>query len=313
MRPLSFFVLAWRTLASCRCRSRSIWTVFVAGLALSLAACAAPLSYMGIPLTPGTADPELQALANRARGGNKQAQLDLGIAFEEGGVVERDLAMARRLYQLAASSSGSPVTVFVPGVDGATGGVMTVSGGSDRSGLGEAIARLASLSDVRRVSFAGSTAAVAYRSGDPGYAICRLIHAIASHAEGSDDIGIRQAVINNVAVESPLITILDWDLAAINELFFGAVPSERQIELEFQAFMIVPDTECASSPEALNELSSNFTRVEKPIENSDFFGAVPNDIFDVVPMIYTSDGVSIVVNIDRNNSRISDAFAVIWS
>ncbi|WP_143084890.1 SEL1-like repeat protein [Novosphingobium sp. CF614] len=102
-----------------------------------------PLSYMGIPLFAGQVAPELQQLAARARAGDKQAQLDLGIAFEEGHGVEQDLGKARDLYRLAASDSGGPVWVYVPSVgNGTKGRVMQVDRGPKMSGLAEAKARL---------------------------------------------------------------------------------------------------------------------------------------------------------------------------
>jgi hypothetical protein len=52
-------------------------------LALPLWACANG-SYGGIPLVSGAASVELQDLARRAQAGDKHAQLELGIRFEEG-------------------------------------------------------------------------------------------------------------------------------------------------------------------------------------------------------------------------------------
>jgi TPR repeat protein len=63
---------------------------------LTLAACA-PTSYAGISLKPGAADPELQSLARRAQGGDKHAQLELGIRYEEGRGVPANLDRASYL------------------------------------------------------------------------------------------------------------------------------------------------------------------------------------------------------------------------
>lgn len=72
-------------------------------LLVTTAACAASDSYMGIALTPGATAPEVQALAVRARNGDKQAQLALGVRFEEGrGGVIVDREKAKQLYGLAA-------------------------------------------------------------------------------------------------------------------------------------------------------------------------------------------------------------------
>lgn len=77
---------------------------FAVGLfALAFTSCASPDSYMGISLLPGVVDPELQDLAARAQADDKQAQLELGIALEEGRKIQRDLTGARHLYRLAAT------------------------------------------------------------------------------------------------------------------------------------------------------------------------------------------------------------------
>src|ERR1044072_8936789 len=79
-------------------------------------------SYIGISLVPGQASPELQDLAARAQGGDKQALLDLGIRFEEGKGVPVDRGRAVRLYRQAASASGGTIWVYSPPVgDGARG------------------------------------------------------------------------------------------------------------------------------------------------------------------------------------------------
>lgn len=87
-------------------------------LAISVASCAAPTQYMGISLVPGAADAELQQLAQRARGGDQQAQLDLGIAFEEGRGVAINRKLATSLYRRAAKSSPSTLWVYVPSAGG---------------------------------------------------------------------------------------------------------------------------------------------------------------------------------------------------
>jgi TPR repeat protein len=76
------------------------------GACAALAACAAALlcacavsnTYAGIPLAAGAADAELQSLARRAQAGDKQARLELGVRYEEGRGVVRDLERAERLY-----------------------------------------------------------------------------------------------------------------------------------------------------------------------------------------------------------------------
>lgn len=122
-----------------------------AGLAPSLTcACVAPASYMGISLLRHGALSEIQILAERAQGGDKQAQLDLGIAFEEGRGISRDLHKARALYRLAGSDSGQ-LWVYSPSPgNGAPSRVESIDIGPRQSGLPEAKARLARIMARRR-------------------------------------------------------------------------------------------------------------------------------------------------------------------
>jgi hypothetical protein len=118
---------------------------------LALSACAAASSYAGIPLAPGAADEDLQQLARRARAGDKQAQLELGVRYEEGRGVPPDLKRARALYQSAASGSGGRQLVVVPGSSsGSRPTVVPISTGPRSPGISEAITRLKRLSDPIR-------------------------------------------------------------------------------------------------------------------------------------------------------------------
>ncbi|HEX5537713.1 MAG TPA: hypothetical protein VFX27_11010, partial [Sphingobium sp.] len=83
----------------------------VLGAILLAAPACATSSYMGISMNPGEASPEVQALAQRAQRGDKQAQLDLGIRFEEGNGVPQDKARAVKLYRQATSDSGGTIWV----------------------------------------------------------------------------------------------------------------------------------------------------------------------------------------------------------
>lgn len=108
-----------------------------------LSACAS--SFQGIALKPGAADPDLQALAHRARDGEKHSLLALGIRFEEGRGVPRDLARAKRLYRLAAADS-RPAYVYSPPVSkGDKGRMIPLEIGLRQPGLAEARERLARL------------------------------------------------------------------------------------------------------------------------------------------------------------------------
>lgn len=114
-------------------------------LMLFLPACVSS-SYMGIPLTAGNADPTIWDLAIRAREGDRQAQLDLGIRFEEGRGIAPDVARAIQLYRLAASDSGEPIWVYSPSVrNGERGRVSRIETGPRVVGLKEARSRLKAL------------------------------------------------------------------------------------------------------------------------------------------------------------------------
>lgn len=72
-------------------------------LAALLSGCAAT-QFGGVSLAPGAAEPEVQRLAARARDGDKRALFELGLRYEEGRGVPRDLERAERLYAEAAAS-----------------------------------------------------------------------------------------------------------------------------------------------------------------------------------------------------------------
>ncbi|MGV3555288.1 MAG: SEL1-like repeat protein [Croceibacterium sp.] len=130
------------------------------GAACALGACAAGSSYMGIPLdAPVAAGPDaaLRNLAARAQAGDKHAQLELGIAFEESRGVRRDLRKAERLYRLAATDSGGTMWVYTPpATPGERGRVMPLNQGPRNSGLAEAKRRLIALDTVRSGRQAGT-------------------------------------------------------------------------------------------------------------------------------------------------------------
>lgn len=129
-------------------RLRDFSNLWAAALAVLAVSACAPREYMGISLKQGIAAPDLQDLARRAKSGDKRAQLDLGIAFEEGRSVERDLTKARSLYRLAATDSGGPVWIYVPAVvKGERGRVMQVGESPRQRGLAQAKLRLEALGD----------------------------------------------------------------------------------------------------------------------------------------------------------------------
>ena len=112
------------------------------------AACART-SYAGISFAPGAADPQLQALARRAQAGEKQAQLELGVRYEEGRGLPIDVARALRLYRLAASPSVGTIYVHAPGTGSREGGLISVRRGIPQAGLREAADRLRALSRAK--------------------------------------------------------------------------------------------------------------------------------------------------------------------
>jgi len=132
-------------------RARSVMsrTTFVVGVALLSAACANQ-SYMGISLVPGRASAELQDLARRAQSGNKQAQLDLGIRYEEGIGINRDLNVARRLYTAAAHSTKHAIFIYLPPVRaGGSGTVLPTMVSPPDQGLAAARERLVNIAGQR--------------------------------------------------------------------------------------------------------------------------------------------------------------------
>jgi hypothetical protein len=104
--------------------------------------CTAPTSYMGIVFNSDVVEPELRNLAALASSGDKHAQLELGIRFEEGRGVPIDRNRAITLYRLAAAGSGGPLWVWVPAMVDVPGRVLPITHGQRVQGLIEASKRL---------------------------------------------------------------------------------------------------------------------------------------------------------------------------
>lgn len=133
--------------ASSAFRLGNTYILPLVGAASLLGGCVSN-SYMGIPLIETAADPALRSLAQRAATGDKRAQLELGIRFEEGRGVPVDRKRAKKLYQLAANDSGGTTWIYRPSVrNGANGGVFPVDRGAKQAGLEEARMRLDLLND----------------------------------------------------------------------------------------------------------------------------------------------------------------------
>lgn len=122
--------------------AHALTTMLLAG-GLALAGCAAPTSYAGISLVPEAVDAEVQRLALMARSGDKQAQLELGIRYQDGNGVSPDAKRAKRLFEQAATDSQSVLYVYQPSVSGRSfGRVVAINTGQREYGLAEARDRL---------------------------------------------------------------------------------------------------------------------------------------------------------------------------
>ncbi len=125
--------------------SRKLHAAFAAVFAVALLAvggCAGAF-VSKIARVPPAASPELQEIARLARQGDKYAQLELGIRYEEARGLPRDVKRAKELYRLAAAASGGTIQVYVPPVGrGGSGRVIPVNLGARQQGLAEAKARL---------------------------------------------------------------------------------------------------------------------------------------------------------------------------
>ena len=121
---------------------------FLAFILISPMITSCTLEYMGIPLRSDATASATRELAVLARAGDKQAQLQLGIAFEEGRGVKRDLSRARKLYRLAAADGGGTMWIYVPsGVEGHRGQTMPVRSSPRQRGIEEARLRLEALDE----------------------------------------------------------------------------------------------------------------------------------------------------------------------
>jgi hypothetical protein len=109
-------------------------------MSLVLGGCISTTRYAGLDLASPALAPDIAALARAAHGSDKQAQLALGIRFENGDGVPRNSCQALMLYQQAATKAMSQTMVYVPGVPaiGTKPSVQRVTYGSRQQGLPEA-------------------------------------------------------------------------------------------------------------------------------------------------------------------------------
>ena len=126
--------------------TRICFTLWMSGVPLlGITGCVQP-SFMGISMPNGNTAPEIQALAKRAKMGDKWAQLELGRRFEEGNGVPVDKRRATHFYRRAASDSRETIWVYSPPPgNGAPGRVVPVEKGVTEFGLEEARQRLSEI------------------------------------------------------------------------------------------------------------------------------------------------------------------------
>lgn len=135
---------------------RALAPVLLTGM---LAGCAAPTHYMGIDLSRPV-DPnrvieyDIQNQAKRAKSGDKWSQFILGLYFEDGVRVEKNIARALKLYAAAGSGGSGKQTIFIP-QDGIVQ-AQAINTGKPTKGLGLAEYRYALLS-TQSENFAAGT------------------------------------------------------------------------------------------------------------------------------------------------------------
>lgn len=79
---------------------------------------------------------ELRPVHDRADLGDKRALFELGLAYAEGALVERDCGQARRLLGQAATDTGGMLWVYSPPVgNGTAGRVIPINRGVKQPGL----------------------------------------------------------------------------------------------------------------------------------------------------------------------------------
>lgn len=104
--------------------------VLIAALAVS--ACSG--RYLGIDREG--LEPTAQGWLDRARAGDKQAQLELGMRYASGDGVRRDCDIARKLLRQAAARTGGTIWVYSPPVTkGGSGRVIPIDNGPVQGGL----------------------------------------------------------------------------------------------------------------------------------------------------------------------------------
>lgn len=267
-------------------------------------------SYMGIPFDASKTSPEIANLARRSLTGDKQAQLDLGIAFEVGHGVEPDSDKARKLYQLAASDSGGPMVVYVPGVRGGSGLLTRVDvGEDDRGGLAEAQARLDLMGKGKLMSSNKPDQMMSSGSEEAGV-LCRLVTSILSQSPNKQQEFV-PLLLREFQDGDPTITPLQWSREAIETVFPNS-PVTEDNSLSYQAFLTSSRGGCDVSEELEDDvmLGSNVLDGEGALATND--KTVQSDIFDVIPVKRSGGGYSVIINFKKGSRTVVDAFVLIW-
>jgi hypothetical protein len=130
-------------------RAAACWALLALCAPVPLGGCATDLP-LAPPRSPQSVDPLVEILQLRARRGDRNAQLELGIRYEEGRGVDLNLDTAEHWYRRAARDVARPSQVYSPAV-GPHGRarILRVRGGSSSRGLAEARQRLRQLRELR--------------------------------------------------------------------------------------------------------------------------------------------------------------------
>jgi len=290
--------LSWRPLSVMAC----------ALLPLAMSGCASS-SYMGISLAPGTADPTLQQLARKARIGDKQAQLELGIAFEDGTGIGRDLSKARKLYRIAANDSGGSKAVYVPAAAGVAGRSVTVGDTVKRPGLIEASQRLQRINEKDSISNQGSL--VFSDKEDRNRLLCHLIHIVQSESTDAA-LDFRSVLLEEVANQNPSIISLQWSSEAVSNIFGRPMLIGEESSSKYQAYLMSSSGDCSIFFDTENQSVFGFELSKKPMHVPNGELTQRGDIFDTTALMHDTKDYSLLIHLSKHDHSLVYAIAVIW-
>ena len=279
-------------------------------LAASMTACAPARQYLGIDLTAtpmSDAQAELRSLARDAKTGNKYAQLQLGIRFEDGNGVPRDHQIARKLYSAAANDSGGAMWIYSPPVGSETiGRVIAIKQGAVVTGLIEARYRLERLNEHETIV---SNVKADCKSNLIGCFI-KGLEASSTTISLEPYIEILRAQDSAVKSQSS-ITYLPCENA---QGIYGHLFDDRhQCSSEVVLFRIRSDQPFDAYPK-LDEIrsilgtipSDSLDTYQPPNKRSSALIKRRSDIFNVTKLIYRLDNYILIFNFYKLNNRLSD-------